>query len=71
LLVIFVRSPPDLGGNLADAAAFGGLFIANSDLPNRFRLNAPLYPPNESPFYGGAEKGYPDYPMPGPWFVQR
>jgi len=57
--------------NLADAAAFGRLFNANPDLPERFRLNAPLNPPDESTFYGGAEKGYPGYPPPGLRFVQR
>ena len=52
--------------NLADAAAFERLFIANPDLPGRFWLNAPLNPPDESPFYGGVEKGRPDYPAPNP-----
>jgi N-ethylmaleimide reductase len=47
---------------VADAVAFGRLFIANPDLPQRFRLNAPLNTPDESTFYGGAEKGYTDYP---------
>ena len=41
--------------------AFGRLFLANPDLPERFRLNAPLNTPDESTFYGGAEKGYTDY----------
>lgn len=48
--------------SLADAVAFGRLFLANPDLPERFRLNAPLNSPDESTFYGGAEKGYTDYP---------
>jgi N-ethylmaleimide reductase len=46
----------------ADAVAFGRLFLANPDLPERFRLNAPLNSPDESTFYSGAEKGYTDYP---------
>ena len=46
----------------ADAVAFGRLFLANPDLPERFRLKAPLNTPDESTFYGGAEKGYTDYP---------
>jgi N-ethylmaleimide reductase len=49
----------------ADAVAFGRLFLANPDLPERFRLNAPLNTPDESTFYGGAEKGYTDYPALG------
>jgi N-ethylmaleimide reductase len=60
-----------LAEDLADAVAFGRLFIANPDLPQRFQLNAPLNAPNESTFYGGAEKGYTDYPALGPRFVQR
>ena len=46
----------------ADAVAFGKLFIANPDLPERFRLNAPLNQPNPETFYGKGEKGYTDYP---------
>jgi N-ethylmaleimide reductase len=42
----------------ADGVAFGRLFIANSDLPDRFRLHTPLNTPDESTFYGGAEKGF-------------
>jgi N-ethylmaleimide reductase len=51
--------------DLADAAAFVRLFIANPDLPERFRLKAPLNPPDETTFYGGAEKDHADYPAPG------
>ena len=47
----------------ADAIAFGVPFIANPDLPERFRTGAPLNPPDEASFYGGAEKGYTDYPF--------
>jgi N-ethylmaleimide reductase len=50
-----------LADGLADAVAFGHLFIANPDLPERFRHHAPLNLPDESTFYGGAEKGYTDY----------
>jgi N-ethylmaleimide reductase len=60
-----------LAEDLADAVAFGRLFLANPDLPQRFRLNAPLNAPDESTFYGGSEKGYTDYPVLGPQFVQR
>ena len=47
---------------LADAVAFGRLFIANPDLPERLRLGAELNKPDRSTFYGGTEKGYTDYP---------
>lgn len=46
----------------ADLVSFGKLFIANPDLPERFRLNAPLNQPDPATFYGGDEKGYIDYP---------
>jgi N-ethylmaleimide reductase len=46
----------------ADAVAFGRLFIANPDLPKRFRTNAELNTPDRRSFYGGTEKGYTDYP---------
>lgn len=42
--------------------AFGSLFIANPDLPERIRQNAPLNTPDKKTFYGGAEQGYIDYP---------
>ncbi|PZN96162.1 MAG: alkene reductase [Hyphomicrobiales bacterium] len=46
----------------ADAIAFGRLFIANPDLVERLRRNAPLNTPVVETFYGGDEKGYTDYP---------
>lgn len=46
----------------ADAIAFGKLFIANSDLPERFKAGAPLNTPDPASFYGGDQKGYTDYP---------
>lgn len=45
----------------ADAIAFGRLFIANPDLPERFRMDAPLNRYDRSTFYGGTEQGYTDY----------
>ena len=47
----------------ADLVAFGALFIANPDLPERFAKNAPLNQPDPNTFYGGDEKGYTDYPF--------
>ncbi|MCW8935697.1 MAG: alkene reductase [Gammaproteobacteria bacterium] len=46
----------------ADMIAFGKLFIANPDLPERFAVDAPLNEPDQATFYGGDEKGYTDYP---------
>ena len=47
----------------ADAVAFGRAFIANPDLPERFRVGAALNTPDPATFYGGGEKGYTDYPF--------
>jgi N-ethylmaleimide reductase len=47
----------------ADAIAFGVPFIANPDLPERFRRKAPLNAADESTFYSPGGKGYTDYPM--------
>jgi 2,4-dienoyl-CoA reductase-like NADH-dependent reductase (Old Yellow Enzyme family) len=46
----------------ADAVAFGKLFIANPDLPQRFALQAPLNEPKVPEFYAGGAMGYTDYP---------
>jgi N-ethylmaleimide reductase len=43
--------------------AFGRLFIANPDLPERFKVKAALNTPDRRSFYGGTEIGYTDYPM--------
>ncbi len=51
-----------LDKDLADAVAVGRLFIANPDLPERWRTGAPLNEPNPDTFYGGGAEGYTDYP---------
>lgn len=56
------RGDATIASDKADLVAFGTLFLANPDLPERFRLNAPLNQPDPSTFYGGDEKGYIDYP---------
>jgi N-ethylmaleimide reductase len=48
--------------NQADLVSYGKLFIANPDLPERFRLNTALNQPNPATFYGGGAAGYTDYP---------
>ncbi len=48
---------------VADAVSYGRLFIANPDLPKRFRLSAPLNTPERATFYTGGAKGYTDYPI--------
>lgn len=47
----------------ADAIAFGRLYISNPDLAERIRNGSALTPYNRATFYGGAEKGYTDYPF--------
>lgn len=49
----------------ADAVAFGKLFIANPDLPERFRRNTVLNTPQSETFYAKDAKGYTDYPAIG------
>jgi 2,4-dienoyl-CoA reductase-like NADH-dependent reductase (Old Yellow Enzyme family) len=46
----------------ADAVAFGKLFIANPDLPQRFAVRSPLNEPKVPQFYAGGAEGYADYP---------
>ncbi|MBD2608982.1 alkene reductase [Scytonema hofmannii FACHB-248] len=56
------RGDAVLSTGAADLVAFGTLYIANPDLPQRFALNVPLNQPDPTTFYGGGEKGYTDYP---------
>ena len=46
----------------ADLVAYGVPFLANPDLPGRFRRNAKPNQPDQATFYSGEEKGYVDYP---------
>ena len=46
----------------ADLVAFGVPFLANPDLPIRFKVKAPLNVPDQATFYAGEAKGYTDYP---------
>jgi N-ethylmaleimide reductase len=47
----------------ADAVAFGRFFISNPDLVRRIAEDLPFTPYHRPTFYGGAEKGYTDYPF--------
>ena len=46
----------------ADLVAFGRPYIANPDLVERLRVNAPWNEADKATFYGGGAKGYTDYP---------
>lgn len=50
--------------NYSDLVAFGRLFLANPDLPRRFKLDAPLNKYNRNTFYiPDPVIGYTDYPF--------
>ena len=51
-----------LNDNDADLVSFGVPFIANPDLVERFKADAPLNTPDQNTFYTPGEKGYTDYP---------
>jgi len=57
-----VKANAVIASGNADLISFGKAFIANPDLPERFKLNAPLNSPDPDTFYGGGEHGYTDYP---------
>uniref|UniRef100_B0T973 NADH:flavin oxidoreductase/NADH oxidase n=1 Tax=Caulobacter sp. (strain K31) TaxID=366602 RepID=B0T973_CAUSK len=52
-----------LASGAADLVAFGRSFIANPDLPKRFRDGLALNPYDRDSFYGGDARGYVDYPF--------
>jgi 2,4-dienoyl-CoA reductase-like NADH-dependent reductase (Old Yellow Enzyme family) len=51
-----------LAAGEADAVAFGVPFLANPDLPERFRQKAMLNKPVQATFYAPGPVGYTDYP---------
>jgi len=51
-----------LNDGKADLFAFGRPFIANPDLVERLKLDAPLAPLNPATLFGGGAEGYIDYP---------
>jgi N-ethylmaleimide reductase len=56
------RANAVLEEGVADLVAFGQLFLANPDLPERFRRGAKLNKPDAETFYTPGAKGYIDYP---------
>ncbi|MCD0477723.1 alkene reductase [Chryseobacterium sp. LC2016-29] len=52
----------ELEKGIAKIIAYGGLFLANPDLPKRFELDAELNKANQATMYGGGAEGYVDYP---------
>jgi 2,4-dienoyl-CoA reductase-like NADH-dependent reductase (Old Yellow Enzyme family) len=51
-----------LASGEADAVAWGQWFIANPDLVERLKRNAPLNPPRPDTYYVPGPEGYIDYP---------
>lgn len=52
-----------LADGRADATVFGGAFLANPDLPERFRQGVALNAPDKNTFYSPGVQGYTDYPL--------
>lgn len=52
-----------LRNDQADAIAFGQSFLANPDLPERIRNDAPLNKPEVATYYAPGPHGYVDYPF--------
>jgi N-ethylmaleimide reductase len=61
----FVRANSALRDGIVDLVSFATLFLANPDLPERFRRCASLNAPDRPTFYASGEKGYVDYPVLG------
>ena len=59
------RANSALRAGTVDLVSFAALFLANPDLPERFRRGAALNAPDRPTFYAGDEKGYIDYPAIG------
>lgn len=53
----------ELNRGIAKFIAFGVSFLANPDLPKRFKLGVELNQPDKETMFGGGEKGYIDYPF--------
>lgn len=52
----------DVHTGTADLVSVGALALANPDLVERLRSDAPLNTPDPATFYGGGVAGYTDYP---------
>lgn len=56
------RGNTAIQNHLADAVSYAVLFLANPDLPERFKTDAGFNEPDPKTFYTQDEKGYTDYP---------
>jgi N-ethylmaleimide reductase len=56
------RARAALNNGDGDLIAFGRLYLANPDLPERIRRGGPYNDSDPATFYGGGVEGYTDYP---------
>ncbi len=60
------RSPDHVGADvasgLADLEAYGQMVLANPDFVARLKTGAPMNKADRASFFGGAARGYTDYP---------
>jgi 2,4-dienoyl-CoA reductase-like NADH-dependent reductase (Old Yellow Enzyme family) len=56
------RARAALNDGDGDLIAFGRLYLANPDLPERIRRGGRYNEPDPTTFYGGGAEGYTDYP---------
>lgn len=56
------RAQAIIESGLADLVAFGRPFIANPDLPERYRRGLPLAAFDGKTLFGGSAEGYTSYP---------
>lgn len=52
----------DVDSGLADLESYGQMMLANPDLVERLKANAPLNEADRNAYFGGTAQGYTDYP---------
>jgi N-ethylmaleimide reductase len=53
----------DVASGLADLEAYGQMVLANPDFLARLKTDAPMNEADRATFFGGAPRGYTDYPV--------
>ena len=53
----------ELEKGVAQLISYGRLFLANPDLPERFKIDATLNQIDNTTLFAGGAKGYTDYPF--------
>ena len=56
------RVGADVASGLAELEAYGQMVLANPDFVERVKAGAPMNAASRETFYGGAARGYTDYP---------